>query len=614
MCGLVSIFGYGNDAPPVDACELRLIRDAMVDRGPDGSGLWISRDRRLGLAHRRLSLLDLSEAGAQPMASLDGHLQIVFNGEIYNHRELRSRLKARGCCFVSHSDTEVLLHLYAEKDVEMVRDLRGMYAFVIWDQRRRRLFAARDPIGIKPLYYADNGRSLRIASQVKALMCGGAIETERDPAGEVGFLLWGYVPDPFTTLRAVRALPAGAMMVAEQGRRPIIQTFCDLREELALAAVTNDTPATALAIRERIHTTLAKSVACHLIADVPVGIFQSAGLDSSAVTALASETPNTRLNTITLGFEEYRGTADDETPLAAQVSQQYGTQHCTRWLARDEFEADLERVIAAMDQPTTDGVNTYFVAQAAHQIGLKAALSGVGGDELFGGYSSFRQVPALAAAAWGRMVPRFVSRRLRASLAPAVGRITSPKYASLLEFAGTYGGAYLLRRALFMPWEIAKLLPPETVRAGLEVLQPELELDHAVRDIASPFLKVSALELTCYMRNQLLRDADWAGMAHSLEIRTPFADLEVLRAIAPLAARNLLQAKKRDLINLPACPFPLPLINRAKTGFRIPVQDWIAKGDRVHHERGLRGWARRLAGEFGFALAHHRSARRRSFD
>jgi asparagine synthase (glutamine-hydrolysing) len=600
MCGLASIFGYGSDAPPVDAGELRLIRDAMANRGPDGCGLWISPDRRLGLAHRRLSLLDLSEAGAQPMASRDGQLQTVFNGEIYNHRELRSRLEAKGCRFVSHSDTEVLLHLYAEKGVEMVRDLRGMYAFVIWDQRRRRLFAARDPIGIKPLYYADNGRSLRIASQVKALIRGGAIETARDPAGEVGFLLWGYVPDPFTTVRAIRALPAGAMIVAEQDRRPIIQPFCDLREELALAAAGNDTPATAPAIRQRIHAALAESVGCHLIADVPVGIFQSAGLDSSAITALASESPTAQLSTITLGFEEYRGTADDETPLAAQVAQRYGTEHSTRWLARGEFEADLERVIAAMDQPSTDGVNTYFVAQAAHQMGLKAALSGVGGDELFGGYSSFRQVPALAAA-WGRMIPRTITRTLRAGLAPALGRITSPKYAGLLEYAGTYGGAYLLRRALFMPWEIAQVLAPETVRAGLEVLQPELELDHAVRGIDSPFLKVSALELTCYMRNQLLRDADWAGMAHSLEIRTPFADLEVIRAIAPLAARNLLQAKKRDLINLPACALPPPLVNRAKTGFRVPVQDWISKGDRVPRERGLRGWARRLAAEFGFA-------------
>ncbi len=408
------------------------------------------------------------------------------------------------------------------------------------------------------------------------------------------------MPDPFTIHRAIRALPAGAMMVAEQGRPPIIQTFCDLREELAVAATGNGTPTGPRAIRERIHAALAESVSYHLVADVPVGIFQSAGLDSSAVTALASERPNAGLSTITLGFEEYRGTDDDETPLAALVAEQYATEHHTRWLARGEFEAHLERVVAAMDQPSTDGVNIYFVAQAAHEMGLKAALSGVGGDELFGGYNSFRHVPAMAGA-WGRMIPRSLGRAIRVRLAPALARVTSPKYAGLLEYAGSYGGAYLLRRALFMPWKIAQVLEPETVRDGLEALSPELELEHDVCGIDSRFLKVSALELTRYMRNQLLRDADWAGMAHSVEIRTPFADLEVIRAIAPLAARNLLQARKRDLVNLPARPLPSALVSRAKTGFRIPVQEWISKGDREPSERGLRGWARHLASEFGFA-------------
>jgi len=238
----------------------------------------------------------------------------------------------------------------------MVRDLRGMYAFVIWDQRRRRLIAARDPLGIKPLYYADNGRTLRTASQVKALLRGGGIESRREPAGEVGFLMWGYVPDPFTIHRGIRALPAGSMMVAEQGRTPTIRTFCDLSEELAAAAASNHMPATALAVRERIHAALVESVRYHLIADVPVGIFQSAGLDSSAMTALAAETDGARLSTITLGFDEYRGTHDDETSLAAMVAEQYATDHNTRWLGRSEFEAHFERVVAAMDQPSTDGV------------------------------------------------------------------------------------------------------------------------------------------------------------------------------------------------------------------------------------------------------------------
>jgi asparagine synthase (glutamine-hydrolysing) len=599
MCGLVSIFGYGDAAAPVDRGELELIRDAMTSRGPDGSGLWLSDGRRVGMAHRRLALVDLSDAGAQPMASRDGLVRIVFNGEIYNYRELRARLEARGSIFASRTDTEVLLHLYADRELEMLGDVRGMYAFAIWDERRRRLIAARDPLGIKPLYYADDGRTLRMASQVKALLRGGGIESQRDPAGEVGFLLWGYVPDPFTIHRGISALSAGCMMVAEQGRAPTIRTFCDLRAEFAAAASRNLSPSTATAVRDRIRAVLAESVNYHLIADVPVAIFQSAGLDSSAVTALASETHSARLSTITLGFDEYRGKSQDETPLAAVVADRYATEHHTRWLARAEFEAHLERVIAAMDQPSTDGVNTYFVANAARELGLKAALSGIGGDELFGGYSSFRQVPAIAAR-WGRILPRSAGCALRKRFAPIIGQVTSPKYAGMLEYAGSYPGAYLLRRALFMPWEIAEILAPEIVRDGLAALDTENSLGGTIEGIDAPFLKVAALEMTRYMRGQLLRDADWAGMAHSVEIRTPLADLDVIRAIAPLAAHKLLHTRKRELATVPDRPFPPALVKRAKTGFGVPLNQWIpTNGSR---ERGLRGWARRLAREFGLAL------------
>ncbi len=535
------------------------------------------------------------------MTSRDGQLQVVFNGEIYNYRGLRRRLEARGCRFASQSDTEVLLHLYGERGLEMMSELRGMYAFVIWDARLRRLLAVRDPIGIKPLCYADNGRTVRLASQVKALLRGGAIDSRREPAGEVGFLLWGYVPDPFTIHRGIRALPADAMLIAEQDRTPVIRSFCDLSAELVAAAASNLAPVTVGAVRERIHTALAESVNYHLVADVPVGIFQSAGLDSSAVTALASEADHARLCTITLGFDEYRGTRDDETPLAAEVARRYATEHRTRWLRRDEFEAHLEAVVAAMDQPSTDGVNTYFVAKAARELGLKAALSGIGGDELFGGYNSFRQVPMLAGA-WGRMIPRPIGRALRTRFAPALDAVTSPKYAALLEYAGSYAGAYLLRRALFLPWEIERMLDPGIVRERLEALQPEQQLESVAAGIASPFLKVAALELTRYMRGQLLRDADWAGMAHAVEIRTPFADLEMIRAIAPLAARGLLKKGKRDLAAVPARPLPRALVNRAKTGFRIPVQEWVSNGNQPRRERGLRGWARHLAREFDFTI------------
>src|ERR1041385_2744336 len=220
MCGIAAIFGYGESAPTVDREELLAIRDRMIHRGPDGEGLYISEDRRLGLGHRRLTIVDLTDAGLQPMWDESRTCCVIYNGEIYNYPELRKQISARGRRFVTNCDTEVLLHLYAEKGAEMVHDLRGMYAFAIWDARQRVLFCARDPFGIKPLYFADDGRSIRIASQVKALLASGQVDTTPEPAGHVGFFLWGSVPDPFTIYRGVRALPAGHTLTVREGAAP----------------------------------------------------------------------------------------------------------------------------------------------------------------------------------------------------------------------------------------------------------------------------------------------------------------------------------------------------------------------------------------------------------
>src|ERR1019366_4827611 len=235
MCGIAGIFAYRDPAPPVDRDELLRIREAMIKRGPDGAGLWVSDDGRIGLAHRRLTIIDLTDGGAQPMATADGNFRIIFNGEIYNYRELRKELEAKGYRFHSASDTEVLLHLYADRGEDMVHALRGMYAFALWDERRKGLFLARDPFGIKPLYYADDGRTLRFASQVKALLCGGAITRDPEPAGHAGFFVWGSVPEPFTLYKAVRAIPAGARLWVDGGGPRGPTAFFSIAEEFAKA-------------------------------------------------------------------------------------------------------------------------------------------------------------------------------------------------------------------------------------------------------------------------------------------------------------------------------------------------------------------------------------------
>ena len=589
MCGLVGIFAYHHSAPPVEAAEALKIREAMRPRGPDGVGLWLSADGRLALAHRRLSIIDLSAAGVQPMATPDQSVRVVFNGEIYNYRELRNGLERRGHRFQSQSDTEVLLHLYQEYGEAMMDRLRGMYAFAIWDHVRKSLLLSRDPFGIKPLYYADDGKTLRFASQVKALLAGGAVNTSPQPAGHAGFFLWGYVPEPYTLFQGVRALPAGSTLLQDLQGGSRVKSFCAIPAELAKAYAAGQGLALSQeARRDELGLALADSIKHHLVADVPVGLFLSSGLDSSTITALAAQGQG-QLHSITLGFQELRGSACDETAFAAQIAARYGTIHQTHWITWEDFAGDYRRILEAMDQPATDGVNMYFVAKIAAAAGMKTALSGLGGDELFGGYASFRDIPRMARTlSLTRGFPG-LGRMCRKVTAPVLKRFVSPKYAGLLEYGGSYAGAYLLRRGLFMPWELPEVMDPDMARAGWQELQPLVRLEETIPHPSEDFLTVSALEMVWYMRNQLLRVADWAGMAHSLEIRVPLVDIVLLRQVAPLLATRH-RPTKLDMANTLATPLPGEVLHRPKSGFLVPVQRWLAAASGQGGGRGDHDW------------------------
>src|SRR5215469_7978597 len=473
MCGIAGIYAYHSSARSVDRDELVRMRDHMAARGPDGSGDWQSADGRVGLGHRRLSIIDLSSRGAQPMHTADGRLVVTFNGEIYNYRALRSTLEAKGYAFQSNSDTEVLLHLYAELGHNMLRELRGMFAFGIWDSREQQLLLARDPYGIKPLYYADDGSTLRFASQVKALMAGRRVSRDPDPAGWVGFYLFGSVPEPFTTYREVRALPAGSFVLVDQsGLRAPIQYYSIARtysetQKRPLSAAKGE-------IKALVREALLDSVQHHLVADVPVGAFLSAGVDSGTLVGLMREAGQQDIQTVTLAFDDFRGTPDDEAPEATAVADFYATRHTTRVVGENEFRSDLPAIIAAMDQPTIDGINVWFVSKAAHECGLKVAISGLGGDELFGGYSSFHDLPTwvrwMAAPSAIPFLGQFLRRTFRRVRADKWG--VNPKAAGLVELGGNYPGAYLLRRGLFMPWELPEVLGPELAREGLKRFDP----------------------------------------------------------------------------------------------------------------------------------------------
>lgn len=587
MCGLAALYAYAADAPPVSAVQLNAINQAMARRGPDGEGQWIASDQRIGLAHKRLAIIDLSDEAAQPMTleSPHGTLRISYNGEIYNFKELRHELELTGVSFRTSSDTEVLLQLYLRDGRDMVKRLRGMFAFALWDERKNGLLLARDPFGIKPLYYRDDGMSLAVASQVKALLAGlkaeGKPRPSFDAAGHAGFFLFGSIPEPYTLYHDIRALPAGSTLWVDGRGAGKPETFFDIAGILRQPSLSGDETDLGSLLRD--------SLAHHFVADVPVGVFLSSGLDSATLTALSSELKGASLDTLTLGFDEFIGTPNDEVPLAEAIAHQYGTRQHTVRVAGSDFTEDLDDLLAAMDQPSIDGVNTYFVAKAAKAAGLKVALSGLGGDELFSGYDTFSQVPALIKRLGFLPGIGVFGSLVRALTAPLGGHLMPPKAAGLLEYAGSYGDAYLLRRALFMPWEIAGVLGEDMARDGLRTLAIRDRLKETADGIDAPKAKIAALEMTWYMRNQLLRDADWAGMAHGLEIRVPLVDAPLLAALAPaLAARR--GPDKQAMAATPATRLPLSVRQRPKSGFFIPVREWMT-GDKTG-ERGLRGWAK----------------------
>jgi len=583
MCGINGILRLDEDAPPIDRDEVLRTREAMAARGPDGAGLWLSPTGEIALASRRLAILDLGPAGSQPMASRDGRHHIVFNGEIYNFAELRGQLEREGCGFVSRSDTEVLLSLYARQGTSMLRHLRGMYAFAIWDGVEQSLFLARDPYGIKPLYYSHSGGLLRFASQVKALERGGGVSLEVDPAGLAGFLLWGCVPEPCTIRRSIQALPAGSFLKVQRGKvQPPIQFFCFGRED--------DEPEEC-----EIETAVSDSTRAHLVSDVPVALFLSGGMDSALVGALAVRHLSEPPISFTLTFDEFAGSALDEGPMARRVAESLGTRHLERRVRGAEFRELWPEIIRAMDQPSIDGFNTFVVSRVARESGLKVVLSGLGGDEIFGGYGSFSDIPKLVRV--GKLLGR--GNALWTALTRMLSR--RPKLGSVPQYAATLPSAYFLRRCVFLPEELPAALGADKAREGLARYEPVSRLRVLLETYgwneedlqADPWIAVHVLESLQYMRNQLLRDSDWASMANSLELRVPLVDTRLRACLSRHGFEPARQHGKGKTVERIVPELPKELFRRRKSGFAMPVLQWLTE-EKLGGRLSRWGWQSRV--------------------
>lgn len=588
MCGVAGAFSYRSGGAPAGHAIVSALNDLNAPRGPDGSGLWVSGDLQIILAHRRLAIIDTGETGAQPMTDSSGRWTITFNGEIYNYRALRSELEKLGYQFRTNSDTEALVNTIAHWGENGLTKLRGMYAFALWDDIKKELWLARDPYGIKPLYLAERKGTIWFSSQARSLASCAPVDTRRDPAALVGFYLWGFVPEPFSWWSGIGMLPAGHVQRVRLGEplRPS-KAFTRIEEFYA----NRQAPIR----RGELRKLISNSVLDHLIADVPVGVFLSSGIDSNVIASLAAEHVG-GLKTVTLAFDEFLGTENDEAPLAEIAARTIQSDHTTVRIGRDQFNDLFDDFIKSMDQPSIDGLNTYLLSHATASQGLKVALSGLGGDELFGGYPSFKQIPTLLK--WGRRTPvkgvlgQSVLKMLR-TIAP----MAPPKLAGLLAHSSDLASAYLLRRALYLEDELDSLLDESWLTEGLERLATRKVLSALVQhlDEATEYARISVLESCWYMRNQLLRDTDWASMTHGLEVRVPLVDANLIHRLAPAIGSDRPPTKQ----DLAACAGHLPpdIATRRKTGFVTPVQTWIARKT-GEPTRGLRGWAANIHREF----------------
>lgn len=570
MCGIAGIVGAA--APE----RVTAMLDALHHRGPDDRGLVSYDSATLGMT--RLAIIDPGPTGHQPMAGPDGEVDIVYNGELYDYREHRARLAADGWSFRSESDTEVLLALYYRHGDECVRHLRGMFAFAICDRRggpgHERVLMARDHFGIKPLLYAESGSGLVFASELKAIIASGLVHPEVDHAALFELLARGSVVQPRTILKGVMALPSGHRMVIERDARRIERYW-----SLGTDRIAGLREAPMHEAAQVVESALLESVRLQLVADVPVGAFLSGGVDSSLLVAMMARQHSGPLRTYSVGFSA-EGRSIDETDDALAIARLLGTDHTRVEITGSDVAAHIDRIGAALDQPSVDGVNAYFVSQAASRD-LKVAISGTGSDELFAGYPWFRQMQSFEAeAALGKGSAR---RGIRALLAALRG-CGAPDRDT--EFLGAYASTY----QIFGSAGAWRHLHPD-LRAGM---REPVDIMAALRtsdelSAARPIDRVTGLCLRGYTRNQLLRDIDAVSMAHSLEVRVPFLDPRVadVALSLPEAARLAppqagapegsyrATGVKRVIVEVAQRWLPPDFGARAKRGFGLPMDAWL---------------------------------------
>lgn len=557
MCG---ILGQVTNNRTIDENEFKEMLSQLDHRGPDDNGVYI--DNNVALGHTRLSILDLSSLGHQPMISSNKDYTLVYNGEIYNFEEIKEDLEKKGYIFKSHTDTEVILNGFIEYKEKILNKLNGMFTIVILNNKTKELFLARDRAGMKPLYYFKDDDNLLFSSEIKVFK---KVSTQLKLESKILFLLLGAVPEPFTIYENIYSFPAGHYGYYSNGNLEI-KEFDRYRYEPKIVKpyteIVND-------VKELLY----QSVERHLISDAPIGVFLSGGLDSSSLTAIASKY-KTNVKTLSLVFNEKKFSEESYQEL---IVKRYNTEHHRYLIDEKIFLESIDNFLASIDQPTIDGINTYFVSKAAVDSGLKSVLSGVGGDEIFYGYDSFKNAQKINLL---HKLPKVMIDVFR----------LSSKYKKL-ELAKLENELflYLPSRGVFTPTEISKILDIDVsiVYQAIVGLWDYYNSEY-ITDIND---KISYFELNIYMRNQLLRDTDVFGMANSLEIRVPFLDKNLVDYVLRVSSKEKFDKDINKIILADAVKSILPneVIDRPKMGFTLPFEHWFRKNiDRFNVDSSIR--------------------------
>jgi asparagine synthase (glutamine-hydrolysing) len=572
MCGLIAAFNVKN----FNKKSAKIALKQLSKRGPDSEGQWNDSETFLGF--RRLSVIDLNSRSDQPMESACGKFIIVFNGEIYNFKKIKEDLIKKNIKFFNTSDTEVLLNLFILEGEKMLIKLRGMFSFIIYNKKTKAAFIARDQYGIKPLYYGKTDKGLIFASQVKTILEIELVDKKKDKFAFFLFSIFGSVPEPFTLFKNIKSIKAGHFLWIKKGRIVTYQKWCDVSDVLKASLKNNHTNKND--IKLIIKNALKESVDYHLTSDVPVGIFLSAGIDSSVLAGLIKENGVKNLIGITIYFDEFLNTSLHELNDAKKVAKYYNIHHYTRKVTKKEFLEDLPKIFEAMDQPSIDGINTWYASKAAAELKLKVVISGIGGDELFFGYNHYRRIVKLESLLKIlRNIPFFYFT------CNVIGKLfyfitKNNKFNFLSKYLNSIKDLWFLKRSFS--------LSKNGINQKFNNNEFSKKFSFFYRTIkyfsSNPYLALAELEVKNYLRNTLLRDSDWASMYHSIELRTPFVDYYLLKNLKNVIVYFPQYSKKILLNSTLEKKLPKFILKRKKTGFAIPIKDWLSEITSTNHE------------------------------